>query len=403
MLVRQDLVRLASVRDHRRLEVAERSRRNGGEISGRSARRDREGVLLDPRGRYTVDVFSGYLSTPIILSAALRDRRFLDDSQRAFAVNRGYMEDPETGLWYSRWGHALHPNRNNPGLWSRGNGWLVAAWGEPCTSRDPAHSGYRTMLKAWQQYCCLIAAFQQPSGLFRQLLNRPTSFEEASGTALFCTGFALGARHGTLPAEFGTIAWRAFCGLRRLTDRDGNIHNTSTYAGGYNYERQYETCARYNEPHGDGTTISACVAMHQLLAAKKPVVDRTKPIVQPAIVTKAVPGCITTEPPDRLGPQRSRGPDPEACPGTLHAPSAGPSWQYYPLDSCIGTTIPGTSPSWSVPANTLRDGVPRSRRKCNGISPVRSACAPATRRMQRAQGFCRQPVDSRFFGNYILI
>ena len=36
-------------------------------------KRDREGVCLDPRGRYTVDVFSGILSVPVSCAYALGD------------------------------------------------------------------------------------------------------------------------------------------------------------------------------------------------------------------------------------------------------------------------------------------------------------------------------------------
>jgi rhamnogalacturonyl hydrolase YesR len=263
-----------------------------------NTRRDREGVLLDPRGRYTVDVFSGHFTVPIIYGAITKDPRFFDEALHHFKVYQSYLEDPSTGVWYSRWGHSLHPNRPNPGLWSRGNGWLASAWGEVMHLWDRAHPGYRTILKHWQEYCRSIAAFQTPSGMFRQLLNRPNSFEETSGTGLFCEGFARGVAHKTLPAEFATVAWRAFCGLRAVTDRNGNIHNSSTLAGGYNFERQYESCPRFNEPHANGTVMSACAALHDLLQ-KKVKLDRTEPSVRPVIVTRPISGCITQEPSER--------------------------------------------------------------------------------------------------------
>jgi len=258
-------------------------------------RRDREGVLLDPRGRYTIDVFSGHLALAIVCGHVLKDHRFFDEASRLFEINRGYLEDPLTGVWYSRFGHALHPCRPNPGLWGRGNGWLAEALGRVMHLWDRNHSGYERMLEAWQEYCRSIGAFQRPSGLFGQLLNRDDCFEEASASGLFCAGFANGVRRGTLPREFGALAYRAFCGLRGLTDEEGNIHNVSTYAGGYNFEEQYYTSARFNEPHGDGTVMSGCAAVQMMLKEVNGI-EMTEPQQRPRIVTQAVPRLLSCEP-----------------------------------------------------------------------------------------------------------
>ena len=261
-------------------------------------RRDREGALLDPRGRYTVDVLSGQFTTPIIFGHVLGDVRYFDEAARLLEINRGYLEDPLTGLWYSRWGSALHPSRPNPGLWARGNGWLANAWGRTMRLWDTSHGGYGPVLSAWQAFCASIAACQTESGMFRQLLNREDCFEETSASGLFCSAFANGVRFGTLPDHFGSAAWRAFRGLRAVVESDGGIHNVSTYAGGYNFERQYYSCARYCDPHGDGTVMSACAALH-LLLERKPDLEKTVPAQSPRIVTVAETGLLTADPPEK--------------------------------------------------------------------------------------------------------
>ncbi len=283
----------AATGDSRWIEGAEEL----GEKFLAEPRRDREGALLDPRGRYTVDVFSGYISEPIVFGHLLGDHRFFDEAVRQYEIYRDYLEEPQTGVWYSRWGHGLHPNRPNPGLWARGNGWLAGAWADTEHLWDPSHSGYELMLGEWQRFCRSIAAFQTPSGLFRQLLNREDCFEEATGSGLFCTAFATGLRHGTLPEEFGPIAYRTFCGLRGIVDEEGNIHNVSTDAGGYNGEHQDSTCPRYNEPHGDGTVMRAFIAMH-MLQKEQVDFDTTEPERLPHIITEAVPGLLSTEAPE---------------------------------------------------------------------------------------------------------
>ena len=281
-------------REERWLEGA----RELGEQFLADPRRDREGALLDPRGRYTVDVLSGQFTTPIIFGHVLGDDRYFDEAARLLEINQGYLEDPQTGLWYSRWGSALHPSRPNPGLWARGNGWLANAWSRVMHLWDASHCAYGQTLTIWKYFCASIAAHQTDSGMFRQLLNREDCFEETSATGLFCSAFANGVRFGTLPDHFGASAWRAFSGIRAVVESDGGVHNVSTYAGGYNFERQYYSCARYCDPHGDGTVMSACAALH-LLQEEMPNLKRPAPTQSPRIVTVAEPGLLTADPPVR--------------------------------------------------------------------------------------------------------
>lgn len=255
-------------------------------------RRDVEGALLDPRGRYTIDIVSGLATVPIIYGHILDDSRFFDEAWLQLDVARGYLEDPATGLWYSRWGHGLHTHRPNPGLWGRGNGWLVNAWGRTMHLWNPAHPRYADALAVWQCYCRDNAAMQTGSGMFRQLMDRPCSFEETTATGLIGAGIAHGILGDTLPTELGAVAFRAAIGLAGIVDDDGNVHNPSTTAGGYNFERQYASCAIFNDPHGDGAVMGCCAAVHRLLEPGK-AFDRTPPAETPIIVTEVIPGCVS--------------------------------------------------------------------------------------------------------------
>lgn len=258
-------------------------------------RRDRDGALLDPRGRYTIDIVSGLATQPVIFGHVLRDHRYFDEAYLQLEIARGYLEDPVTGLWYNRWGHGLHPHRPNPGLWGRGNGWLVNAWGRVMHLWDPAHPRYQDALELWQKYCRANAAFQTEAGMFRQLMNRPASFEDATATGLIGSGIGLGALYGTLPVEMGAFAFRAACGLAQIVDEAGNIHNVSTTAGGYNFEQQYESCATFNEPHGDGAVMACCAAVHRLLQSDR-AFDRTPPVGRVKIVTRPIPRATFHQP-----------------------------------------------------------------------------------------------------------
>jgi len=266
-----------------------------GEAWLANPRRDREGALLDPRGRYTIDIVSGLATQPVIFGHVLKDSRYFDEAYLQLTIARDYLEDPATGVWYSRWGHGLHPHRPNPGLWGRGNGWLVNAWGRVMHLWDREHPRYAEALALWNSYSRANAAFQTDAGLFRQLMNRPASFQDATATGLIGSGIARGVLHGTLPAEMGAIAFRAACGLAQIVDDEGNVHNVSTTAGGYNFEQQYESCATFNEPHGDGAVMACCAAVHQLLQANIDF-DHTPPAGRAVIVTRRTAGNTFRQP-----------------------------------------------------------------------------------------------------------
>jgi len=264
-------------------------------------RRDRDGALLDPRGRYTIDIVSGLAIQPVIFGHVLKDPRYFDEAFLQLDIARGYLEEPVTGIWYNRWGHGLHPHRPNPGLWGRGNGWLVNAWGRVMHLWDPAHARYAEVLALWGRYCRANAVFQTDAGLFRQLMIRPASFEDATATGLIGAGIGHGALHGTLPAELGAVAYRAAQGLAQIVDDEGNVHNVSTTAGGYNFEQQYESCATFNEAHGDGAVMGCCAAVHRLLQSDK-TFDRTPPAGKMKIVTRKVPGSVSFTQPEYRKP-----------------------------------------------------------------------------------------------------
>jgi len=93
----------------------------------------------------------------------------------------------------------------------------------------------------------------------------------------------------------GAFAFKAAQGLSQIVDGEGNIHNVSTTAGGYNFEQQYESCATFNEPHGDGAVMACCAAVQQLLQSDK-TFDRTPPAGRAIIVTRRTPGNTFNQP-----------------------------------------------------------------------------------------------------------
>jgi rhamnogalacturonyl hydrolase YesR len=77
--------------------------------------------------------------------------------------------------------------------------------------------GYRTMMTA-------LVHFQTPGGCWRQLIDRPESFDESSGTGMFTFALITGTERGWLErSTFSASARRAWISLAGFVDQRAEI------------------------------------------------------------------------------------------------------------------------------------------------------------------------------------
>jgi unsaturated rhamnogalacturonyl hydrolase len=146
---------------------------------------------------------------------ATRDAVYLDRAALAMASYLDRLQQPN-GLF--------HHGADSPFFWSRGNGWMAAGAAEllrdlPATHprRERILAGYRTMMKS-------LLAFQTPEGLWRQLVDKPESWPESSGSAMFAFGMVTGVKQGWLDeATYGPASRKAWLALTGLLDENANL------------------------------------------------------------------------------------------------------------------------------------------------------------------------------------
>lgn len=124
------------------------------------------------------------------------------------------LQDPRSGLHL----HAWDLRRGQPvgELWLRGNGWVAAAivdMLEVAPAGDPRRAELEAILRPLLQG---LADTQDAAGLWPTLLDRPDTYQEASGSALAAYAMAKAARLGVAPAA---LRDRARPTLRSLTAR----------------------------------------------------------------------------------------------------------------------------------------------------------------------------------------
>jgi rhamnogalacturonyl hydrolase YesR len=189
---------------------------------------DRQWAEPSPDGisreaRYWVDDM--YMLPLLQLQAyrATGNRDYLDRAALAMQAYLARLQQPD-GLF--------HHGEGSPFNWARGNGWIAAGMAEllrELPAHHPRHAavlaGYRRMMDALRQH-------QAPTGLWRQLVDRPELWLESSGSAMFAFALVSGVREGWLDeATYAPVARRAWLGLVAQIDADGNVRDVSVGTG----------------------------------------------------------------------------------------------------------------------------------------------------------------------------
>jgi unsaturated rhamnogalacturonyl hydrolase len=167
--------------------------------------------------RYWIDDM--YMITAVQVQAwrATGEAKYLD---RAALTMAAYLDrlQQTNGLFF----HAT----NSPFYWSRGNGWVAAGMTELLRSLPDNHPQRPRILRGYSGMMTALLKYQGEDGLWRQLIDRPESWPETSGTGMFAFALVTGVKNGWLDVDpFGPAARRAWLGLVRYLDANGNVSN----------------------------------------------------------------------------------------------------------------------------------------------------------------------------------
>jgi rhamnogalacturonyl hydrolase YesR len=167
--------------------------------------------------RYWVDDIYMISLVQVQAFRATHDPKYLDHAAATAVAYLDKLQQPN-GLFF----HAA----DSPFCWSRGNGWFAAGMTELLTELPADHpqrarilAGYRTMMAALLKY-------QSEDGRWRQLVDKPESWLESSGTGMFTFAMVTGVKHGWLPAEtYGPAARKAWLALAGNLDENANVRD----------------------------------------------------------------------------------------------------------------------------------------------------------------------------------
>lgn len=183
-----------------------------------------------------------------------KDRKYIDRAAKEMVMYLDELQRPN-GLFY----HAP----DVPFYWGRGNGWMAAGMTEllsylPKDSeyRPRIMEGYLTMMKSLKSY-------QNPEGIWNQLIDETDSWAETSGSAMFTFAFIKGVKNGWLDAkEYAPAARKAWMALVSYINEDGAVREVCVGTNKKNDKQYYYDRPRnVGDYHGQAPYLWCTVAL----------------------------------------------------------------------------------------------------------------------------------------------
>lgn len=172
-----------------------------------------DGITVE--ARYWID---DMYMIPLLQVQAFRasgDSKYLDRAALAMCAYFDKMQE-SNGLFFH--GEKAHF------FWGRGNGWMAAGSAELLRSLPENHPQHARILAGYRKMMASLLATQADDGMWRQLIDKPASWPESSGTAMFTFAMVTGVKNGWLDDKtYGPAARKAWLGLVALLDENANL------------------------------------------------------------------------------------------------------------------------------------------------------------------------------------
>ncbi len=220
---------------------------------------DRQWEKTTPDGitaeaRYWIDDM--YMITAVQTQAyrATGDKKYLEHAAKTMVAYLDKLQQPN-GLFF----HAP----DSQFYWGRGNGWEAAGMAELLSSLPKNHPLRLRIMKGYLTMMDSLLKYQGDDGLWRQLLDKPESWAETSGTGMFTFAMVTGVKKGWLPKKtYGPAARKAWLGLVKHIDADANVMDVCEGTNkGPSVEYYMDRKRLTGDLHGQAATLWSAMAL----------------------------------------------------------------------------------------------------------------------------------------------
>lgn len=222
-----------------------------------------DGTLARPRPRNaTLWADDLYMSVPFLarMGKLTGDNKYFDDAIKQVENFNHYLYDPSTGLFFHCWYSDV--KMNGVAHWGRCNGWIAMAETELLNNLPANHPKRQELINLLLRQIVGFSRYQDISGMWHQVLDKPDSYLESSVTAMFTYAVARAVNEGWINKTYLSIAEDGWKGLSaRITD-DGQVQDVCIGTNiGDNIAFYYNRPKELNDTHAIGAVLLAGTEM----------------------------------------------------------------------------------------------------------------------------------------------
>jgi rhamnogalacturonyl hydrolase YesR len=208
-----------------------------------------------------------YMAVPalVLMGKLTGNTAYFDDGLWQLESYAKKMFIPSKGLFMHGWvqGMETHPAFH----WARANGWALLTMTEMLDAIPKAHPKRNDLLNLYRKHVEGLVRYQDGTGFWHQLLDRPDSYLETSATAIYTYCIAKGCNEGWLDrlayAPTAALGWNA---VSTKVNETGQVEGTCVGTG-----MAFDPAFYYHRPvskfaaHGYGPVIYAASEIYRLL------------------------------------------------------------------------------------------------------------------------------------------
>jgi len=182
------------------------------------------------------------------------DRKYIDRAAKEMVL---YLDEiqRENGLFYH--------SPDAPYFWGRGNGWMAVGMAELLRTLPKDNPDKPRIEKAYLKMMETLLRYQAYDGMWRQLIDDPTSWRETSSTAMFTYAMILGVKNGWLDKKtYGAAARKGWLSLLKYLNEDYNLREVCMGTGTKNsYEWYIQRPRQTGDLHGQAALLWCAYAL----------------------------------------------------------------------------------------------------------------------------------------------
>ncbi len=207
-----------------------------------------------------------YMSVPFLVRMGKfsGEKKYYDDAIRQVFNFNKYLWDPFRELYYHCW--FSDTKQNGVAHWGRCNGWVMMAQTHLLNYLPGDYPRRDSLIRNLEKQIIGVSKYQDPQGLWHQILDKSDSYQESSCTAMFVYCIARAINEGWIDKRYATIAIEGWEGLKRnMITPEGNVKSICIGTGIQNdLVFYYKRPALTDDSHGIGAIIDAGIEIIKL-------------------------------------------------------------------------------------------------------------------------------------------